>query len=415
MDILYIFFRMQKFFIYIIGLLFLSACNNTPKEVHFTEQQIESLHLSGTQVLEPQTDSIIHINLTPFLGKREFDFGNIVKEVKIVPLETTKNSLLDGIYKVITTDEYIYIMDNFKGKSLIIFTKEGKFIKRLLHGQGPGELQRLYDIDYDFHTNELIAYQHSFFLFFDKEGNFLRQERLPINFDNFMSLDNGYILRTVPVQNNTHLDDKEGYTFLFTDKNFTLKSVAVYQPKDIKAMSAHTYLYKNDSLITLAGRYSDSIYKYDAKKNKLYTEFVLNYDKKIPKKYLYGENFRVFQEVTKNNDYYFNIGEYFETFSQNVFFLWNNYINLQTIVYRDKKTGNMIGGTSAMLNLEEVPALNFPIGVDKDYFVSVYNPYINSYENLKNSKLISEADKEKIKQFKDDDNPMLVYFTLKEF
>ena len=409
-------FFMHRYFTYIIVFLFLVACdNNTPEEVRFTEQQIESLHLSGTQVLEPQTDSIIHINLTPFLGKREFDFGNIVKEVKIVPLETTKNSLLDGIYKVITTDEYIYIMDNFKGKSLIIFTKEGKFIKRLSHGQGPGELQRLYDIDYDFQTNELIAYQHSFFLFFDKEGNFLRQERLPINFDNFISLDNGYILRTAPVQGNTHLDDKEGYTFLFTDKIFTLKSVAVYQPKDIKAMSAHTYLYKNDSLITLAGRYSDSIYKYDAKKNKLYTEFVLNYNKKIPKKYLYGENFRVFQEVTKNNDYYFNIGEYFETFSQNVFFLWNNYINLQTIVYRDKKTGNMIGGTSAMLNLEEVPAFNFPIGVDKNYFVSVYNPYINRYEKLKNSKLISEADKEKIKQFKDDDNPMLVYFTLKEF
>ncbi|WP_129588220.1 6-bladed beta-propeller [Capnocytophaga sp. oral taxon 878] len=409
-------FFMHRYFTYIIVFLFLVACdNNTPEEVRFTEQQIESLHLSGTQVLEPQTDSIIHINLTPFLGKREFDFGNIVKEVKIVPLETTKNSLLDGIYKVITTDEYIYIMDNFKGKSLIIFTKEGKFIKRLSHGQGPGELQRLYDIDYDFQTNELIAYQHSFFLFFDKEGNFLRQERLPINFDNFISLDNGYILRTAPVQGNTHLDDKEGYTFLFTDKIFTLKSVAVYQPKDIKAMSAHTYLYKNDSLITLAGRYSDSIYKYDAKKNKLYTEFVLDYDKKLPKKYLYGENFRVFQEVTKNNDYYFNIGEYFETFSQNVFFLWNNYINLQTIVYRDKKTGNMIGGTSAMLNLEEVPAFNFPIGVDKNYFVSVYNPYINRYEKLKNSKLISEADKEKIKQFKDDDNPMLVYFTLKEF
>ena len=122
-------FFMHRYFTYIIVFLFLVAChNNTSEEVRFTEQQIESLHLSGTQVLEPQTDSIIHINLTPFLGKREFDFGNIVKEVKIVPLETTKNSLLDGIYKVITTDEYIYIMDNFKGKSLIIFTKKSKFI-----------------------------------------------------------------------------------------------------------------------------------------------------------------------------------------------------------------------------------------------------------------------------------------------
>ena len=407
---------MHKYILYIIGLLYLCSCNNTPKEVRFTEQQIASLHLGDTKILVPEEKMATHLNLTPFLGEKKFDLGSMVEKVKLVTLETTDESLVDGIDKIITTDDYIYILDKFKGGGIIIFTAEGKFVKRLSHGQGPGELQRLYDIDYNFDTEELIAFQHSFFLFFDKEGNYLRQERLPINFYNFIAVDNGYIFKAIPKQDNTHLNEKENYAFLFTKTDFSLESVAISQTKDIKALGAYYYIYKNDSLISLTGHFSDSIYKYDAKKDKLYTEFVLDYDKKLPKKYIYGDDDSVFERYSQNNDCYFNIGEYLETFSQNVFFLRNHYNGSSlNIIYRDKRTGNMIGGAIASFNRSEIPIFGFPIAVAGDNFVSLYTPDANDYTVLKNSKYISEADKEKIKQFKDDDNPILVYFSLKEF
>ncbi|ATA73986.1 6-bladed beta-propeller [Capnocytophaga sp. H2931] len=393
----------------------LLSCQSSNVIGRYSEEQVVLLELENTKIITPKTETIKKIDLNPFLGKKQFEFGNLVNEVKIIPLETNNKSLVDGIYKIITTEEYIYIMDNFKDGGILIFDRNGKFIKRFSHGQGPGELSRLYDIDYDFKNDELVAYQHSFLLFFDKVGNFLRRERLPLGFDNLLVTDDGYIFKTYPSQGNEHLKENEKYTFLFSNKTFKINSVAVYSPKPIKALSAYTYLYKNDNLISLTGHMTDTIYKYNSKTNELTSEFVLNYDKKVPRKYLYGETFETFTKATRNNDYYFNIGEYFETFSQNVFFLHNNYTELKTVVYRDKKTGNMVGGNNANLKPKEIPPIAFPKAVYKDYFVSTYIPSSEDYEILKDSKTISAEDKEKIKHSKDDDNPVLVYFKLEEF
>ncbi|RIY35384.1 hypothetical protein CKY20_10330 [Capnocytophaga canis] len=393
----------------------LLSCQSSNVIGRYSEEQVVLLELENTKIITPKTETIKKIDLNPFLGKKQFEFGNLVNEVKIIPLETNNKSLVDGIYKIITTEEYIYIMDNFKDGGILIFDRNGKFIKRFSHGQGPGELSRLYDIDYDFKNDELVAYQHSFLLFFDKVGNFLRQKRLPLGFDNLLVTDDGYIFKTYPSQGNEHLKENEKYTFLFSNKTFKINSAAVYSPKPIKALSAYTYLYKNGDLISLTGQMTDTIYKYNSKTNELTTEFVLNYDKKVPREYLYGETFETFRKATRNNDYYFNIGEYFETFSQNVFFLHNNYTELKTVVYRDKKTGNMVGGNNANLKPKEIPPIAFPKAVYKDYFVSTYIPSSEDYEILKDSKTISAEDKEKIKHSKDDDNPVLVYFKLEEF
>ncbi|WP_172918398.1 6-bladed beta-propeller [Capnocytophaga canis] len=393
----------------------LLSCQSSNVIGRYSEEQVVLLELENTKIITPKTETIKKIDLNPFLGKKQFEFGNLVNEVKIIPLETNNKSLIDGIYKIITTEEYIYIMDNFKDGGILIFDRNGKFIKRFSHGQGPGELSRLYDIDYDFKNDELVAYQHSFLLFFDKVGNFLRQKRLPLGFNNLVVTDDGYIFKTLSKRGDPHLEDKRDYTLLLASKNFKLNFVALPERKKIKALSAYTYLYKNGDLISLTGQMTDTIYKYNSKTNELTSEFVLNYDKKVPRKYLYGETFETFTKATRNNDYYFNIGEYFETFSQNVFFLHNNYTELKTVVYRDKKTGNMVGGNNANLKPKEIPPIAFPKAVYKDYFVSTYIPSSKDYEILKDSKTISAEDKEKIKHSKDDDNPVLVYFKLEEF
>ncbi|MFJ1492216.1 6-bladed beta-propeller [Capnocytophaga canis] len=401
---------------FLVCVLLFNSCQNTPEKTRYTQEQIASLQLEETKILTPKMDSIKKIDLNPFLGKKHFEFGNLVSDVKIIPLETNNKSLIGGIYKIITTEEYIYIMDKFKGRNIIIFDKSGKFIKRFSHGQGPGELSRLYDVDYDFKNDELVAFQHSFLLFFDKQGKFLRQERLPLGFNNLIVTDDGYIFKTLSQQGgNTHLEEKEKYTLLVTDKKFELNFVSLPVDQETRALSAYTYLHKNDNLFKITGEFTDSIYSYEPKTNKLTTEFVLDYDRKLPLKYVYGKTFEEFDRITQNNNYYFNIGDYFETFSQNIFFLENYYIGSQTVIYRDKKTGNMVGGTDANYDPKEIPPIAFPKAVYKDYFVSTYIPGSKDYDFLKDSKIISAEDKEKIKLLEDDDNPVLVYFKLREF
>ena len=396
--------------------LFLVACQTGRMAGSlYVEEEIAALQLDDTQIITPETSQTKHLNLNPFLGEeKEFDFGNILKTVRLVPLETTNKSLLDRIYKVITTDEYIYIMDAYKEGSIVMFTKDGKFVKRFSHGQGPGELQRLYDIDYDFQKNELVAYQHSFFLFFDKQGNYLRREKLPLGFYNLAVTPKGYVMKALTEQGDMQMGDKQNYRLLFTEKNFKLNSVALPEHKNIRAFSAYTYLHKVGDMLKITSDISDTIYQYNYKNNKLSAEFVLDYDKKLPRKYIYSDTFDVFNKAAFYNDYYYCMGDYLETYNQNAFFVRNEFKNYEGIVYRDKKTGNMIGG-NIPVSYKGMAFIALPKATFGNEFVSFFKPFPKYYNAFKDYPILSDADKEKAKHFKDDDNPVLVYFTLKEF
>ena len=116
------------------------------------------LQLADTKVLTAETSQAQHLNLNPFLVKdKEFDFGALLKEINFVPLETTAQSRLGQIRKVVTTAEHIYIMDDLDESGIVIFTRQGKFVKRIPNGKKPEQLYRLYDIDFNTQTNELIA------------------------------------------------------------------------------------------------------------------------------------------------------------------------------------------------------------------------------------------------------------------
>ena len=197
---------MQKYILLFLFVFFIGCVGQSTQNSHYTKEQTASLHLDSTTVLNIETDSVTTIDLNPFLKKQAYDLGALIEEVKFIPLETTDESLLSDIYKILTTDSYIYIYDKLKGGGLAVFDKEGKFVRRIPNGQGPGELIRLYDIAYDWENNELVAYQHSFLLFFTPSGEFIRQKRLPFGFYNFTVIPDGYVFKTLDKQGNGHLE-----------------------------------------------------------------------------------------------------------------------------------------------------------------------------------------------------------------
>lgn len=405
---------MRKYSV-LIFIIFLISCSNQSRNYSFTKEQVASLHLDSTTILRTESDSAIQVDLNPFLEKeKRFDLGSLIKEIKFVPLETTDESLLDYIMKIVVTDSHIYIMDGLQGGGLAIFDSKGKFIKRISHGSGPGELINLYDIAYDIENEELIAYQHPFLLFFTPSGKFIRQVRLPFGAHNFTTIPGGYLFKTLDRQGNEHLDRFEDYTLLVTDKKFKLKSVGMFNlPTNIN-YGGYNYLYNNKGNIKVTQTYTDTIYQYLDSTNQLKAKYVINYDdKKLPDHYLKG-SYADFRNAINQNNYYYYLGEYLETDAQSVFFLRNNYIKLMTIVYLDKMSGHLIGGTNADYNTKEIPPVGFPNAVWGNYFISPYLPGKNDAQ-LYNSSLLSDADKDKIRKFKEEDNPILVFFQLKNF
>lgn len=402
----------MKITLWTLTVILLTSCIHRTENIHFSKKQIESLKLDSTEILNSNSDNITTIDLNPFLKKQSFGFGEMVEEINLVPLETNKNSYVNDIYNVIATDSNIYVHDTYKGGGVIIFDNEGKFIKRLSNGRGPGEIMRLYDIDFDKHKNELVIYQHSFLLFFSPTGEYLRQEQLPIGFYNFTTTPDGYIFKTLYRQNN-HLGSLNNHTLFITDKKYQVKSSALPLP-DMVGYSGYNYLYKNNNSIYITNKFIDTIYQYVNETNQLNAEYVLDYDNKKLPSYVSTSTFEEFDNKARQNDYYFFIGGYLDTGSHHLFFLENSYIRTLTVIYRDKRSGNMFGGTSANYNLKEIPPIAFPRWAYGNYLISAYLPSENDLFAT-HSNIISESDKQKVVNLTENDNPVLVFFKLKVF
>lgn len=390
----------------------ISCSRNNQQNDRYTAEQVSSLHLEQTRVLDTESDSLVTIDLNSFLGKKVFDFQRLVKTIRLMPLETTEESLIGSINKVLVTASYIYVYDRYKDGGLVVFDGEGKFIRRIPNGQGPGELSRLYDIDFDEGNNQLIAYEHSFLSFYHPDGTFIRQERLPFGFYNIVSIPEGYLM-FANSSGNEHMRGFQDYNLWVTDKAYRVKAVALPNRYNRIKYSAYRYIYKNKELM-VTQKFNDTIYRYDAKRHQLRARYVLDFqDKKLPERYLKG-SYKEFKHFAENNDFFFFIGYYLDIDRFQMITIENRYRNLRSIIYRDKMSGHLTGGTSGGFRIEDMPAIAFPQSTYRDEFISWYIPE-KSFPFNTQSTMISESDKAKVSDLTNEDNPVLVFFRLKDF
>jgi hypothetical protein len=280
------------------------------------------------------------------------------------------------------------------------------------YGQGPGDIARLYDISFDEENNELVAYMHSFLMFFTPSGEFIRKERLPFGFYNFTVIPDGYIVKTCGRQGNDHLQNLQDYTLFVTDKKFKLKFAEMYEKPCELNYGGRNFIYSNKSRIYITQDFTDTVYWYEHETSRLKALYALDYRKKIPKRYLEG-SFKEFEDAIKQNDYYFYIGEYMDALSHHAF-RFNNWHTGAAIVFRDKKSGNMSGGTG--MRYSKIPPVlsRFPVASTGDYFVTYHLPSISD-TIISYTTGISDEEKAKLKGLTEDDNPVLVLFKLNDF
>lgn len=403
---------MKQFFTLII-ILVLTVCCQQTKDGRYTQSEIESLHLDDTKALKIDKDSVLHIDIGSCVDCENFDFTSLVKDMRVIPLETTKESLVGGIYKIIIENKYIYIYDNYKRGGVIIFNHDGKFIRRIPHGKGPGELYRFLAVAFDKQNKQLLIYQHPYMLYYTEDGEYIEQRKTPFVAYNFEVLPDGYIFKTLDGQGNGHLDEFGNQTLFVTDKNFAIKYAGLYYPDNKANYGGYNYLYANDNGIQVTENSNDTIYNY-VNGDVLKAAYVMDYeDLKLPGKF-WNLNGDEFSNALAKNDYFYFIGEYLETTTHHAFFLRNRYRRIQSVIYRDKETGNIIGGMSAQVDKSQVLSAAFPKGMYGDYFVSVCYPEKDDNQ-LSNSDILSPESKEAMKNLQEEDNPVIVLFNLKNF
>lgn len=122
----------MKVFSFVLLLLFSMGCASSVKDKEKTETSIPSVSIDLSRAQYIKWDSLVD-----------------TRTVKVVPLETTEESLLGRIGKVFVAEDRFLIVT---GSSMYLFDENGKFLTKISkQGKGPGEYLQLLDayLDHD--------------------------------------------------------------------------------------------------------------------------------------------------------------------------------------------------------------------------------------------------------------------------
>jgi len=154
---------------------------------------------------------------------KEKDFSRIIKNIDLITLETVKESQIGRINNIKEYKGYYYILDNDISKSLFIFDKNGRFVKRIHNiGKGPHEYTQLYFFSIDNYSNQLILCAGYKILKYSLLGDF--EEEIMLNDIPPVTLEvldeSKYIIRTGGVKDQICLINKQGKLLkkLYTNK-----------------------------------------------------------------------------------------------------------------------------------------------------------------------------------------------------
>ena len=122
--------------------------------------------------------------------EKNLKMSDLFSDIKYVKLETTKESLIKYIKKVLNFDGKLLVVDGAMN-SLLLFDKDGRFIKKIAgQGKGPGEYAYLTNATVDKKGKRLFILDDfsSHLLTYDFEGNYLESIKL-----DFKALDLEYL------------------------------------------------------------------------------------------------------------------------------------------------------------------------------------------------------------------------------
>jgi hypothetical protein len=408
----------QLLFILLILPVLTASCSKQKRNNRkFTPEQVASLELDSTQLLTVNTDSIVTIDLNPFLKISTLDLCAVIESVSYIPLETTDESLVSEVECILVTDTHIYIRDTYMGGSVLIFSREGKFINHIKRGQGPAEILNLKDIAFDKENQELVVYHYKMLSFYTPDGEYKRRERIPFNAFSFSITPDGYLFRAVNGVDNSHMGYSETFQVLMTDKTFKLISVGIpyIYSKDL-SYGIRDYTHAAGENINFTVDFNDTVYQYVNNK-KVKAKYCLDFSsKRFPENLLKEFSTDDFFRLSKEKNYYYFEGTYVENSSHEYFQLSNRHTRIETLIFRDKKSGNVLAGTT-LSYFQIAPVIELPIASKDSLFIGCFQPHdIDTFKSLlADSKMVSAGDRIKLKQLREDDNPVLVIFKLKNF
>ena len=334
----------------------------------------------------------------------------LVDSVILIPLETKDESILDDLILCLEiSKDFVYLIDYYQGGSVAIFKTDGTFVRRIPRGNGPGEVPRAMKLAYDKFNDELIVYHYGHIKKYSADGVFKDDYKLSYMISDILPLRSGegYIICQDEGRNPSGV-----FCIFTTDDSFNVMEVIALDQKTQTSYSNRCLIYGENDDIIISRAYDNNIYSLsDSSISIKYHLCYPNNELELPED-VSTYNYKKFQEIHVEGKFLYE-GGFCETNNYELFKFESNYIPYT--FYRSKRTGEIIGPVDRCSNGSLIEAnLTRHKGSNGCFFISMisYRDFLLNYKA--NEKVFSPEQMEMLKNFTENDNPIIMLYSLKD-
>jgi len=317
-----------------------------------------TLTSSAQKVIDADTSHFATLRIDPMnaMGGTVSDFFD---EVRYVPLETTNESIFGSINQLEVTDDY-YIINDYNTKSILIFTKNGKFHAKIKNKGKYG----IYSFSINRFTKQIIYYnsENNAITYCDFDGKMLQNikwDELKKNetaasnlffFSPDKAITNGYF-------NKLDTTDKYYKTFANSLIQYVVDSKTVYakgllfskEEGHIQMISqgkGPLTAFGNDTTFFYSKPYAYSLYTITPNTIKLAYKFVFPASVSLPRDFYTNPEYNANRigYFQKNTNQYFSLNNCYLS-GYNLLFevnAWNSYNSKENSLIYNLKSGTLI-------------------------------------------------------------------------
>ncbi len=327
-----------------------------------------------------------------------------IPEIKYIPLETNKSSLIGSIDKLLYKNNHFYILDK-RQNEIFIFNQKGKYVSSIKQkGEGPGEYLELIDMDVDNEGNIYVADNGRAQIIKYMGTNAKHYQTIPVkeHFMEFCSLnEHQFILMDV-----FGSKDRKMKLALFDSNQKTMKPLLVDSQKTVNELSimrcSKNYLCRSNEHIYYNDRYTPTVYSID-KNGSLQEALHITSDKYISYSELKGMENNVSRFIQDNN----HIKDLISIYETDSMFVCMPFITPSDEYLFIPKSDASKSFRAKLMNQPKLFGISLPIkGVINNYMVASMN-----YSDKVKKALPTHAE---LKKWKEEDNPVLVLFSLEK-
>lgn len=377
---------------------------------------IESCGMKGRVdpcVFDNQNYEIIECGdaLKQALRDDSFCVDDLIDTVCIVKLETIESSLISTIRYVSVTDSLIYISDI---NNVLLFRRDGSFIKSIPKGNGPGELFSVQAVTFNDKLNELLVFQNYLINKYTPLGEFVSSVETPFVANEVISLDRGYMFSQYAFQNK-----QKKYACFTLDSSLNPGNAVVFPREfpDFKPTVTLTHSQNGD--INITRNFDECIYLF--KNDTLRIKYKLSFSNCALKIEESAGSFNIDKYKCEVDKFYFT-GSFAESSNFQQFIFCTGNLRQCTLI-RNRENGRLFAGFNSKTPRKTLGSLINPYCYDvfDDFFISSVHLFegadnakcLEFADSLMPGKHISQDDIDKIRNIRADDNPLIIMYKLK--